>query len=86
SQFFEVGGADDVYLFIDGRLVIDMGGVMNEQEQIIEFDRLGLTDGETYQARFFYANRHTYSSEMSLRTNVEIIMPAITQIASAAFD
>ena len=86
SQFFEVGGADDVYLFIDGRLVIDLGGVMNEQEQIIEFDRLGLTDGETYQARFFYANRHTYSSDLSLRTNVEIIMPAITQIASAAFD
>ncbi|MCH7572995.1 MAG: fibro-slime domain-containing protein [Planctomycetes bacterium] len=86
SQFFEVGGADDVYLFIDGRLVIDLGGVMNEQQQIIEFDRLGLTDGVTYQARFFYANRHTYSAELNFRTNVEIIMPAITQITSAAYD
>lgn len=86
SQFFEVSGADDVYLFIDGRLVIDLGGVLNGQQQTIEFDRLGLTDGNTYQARFFYANRHTTGAELNLRTNVEMIMPTITPIASAAFD
>ena len=86
SQFFEVSGADDVYLFIDGRLVIDLGGVLNGQQQIIEFDRLGLSDGNTYQARFFYANRHTTGAEMNLRTNVEIIMPTITPVVSAAFD
>lgn len=86
SQFFEISGTDDVYLFIDGRLVIDLGGVLNGQMQILDFDRLGLTDDETYQARFFYANRHSTDSELNLRTNVEMIMPTITQIASAAFD
>lgn len=86
SQFFEVSGADDMYLFIDGQLVIDLGGLLHGQSQKIEFDRLGLINGNTYQLRFFYANRHTYSSEMNLRTNVEIDMPTITQVASGSYD
>lgn len=86
SQFFEVSGADDVYLFINGSLVIDLGGVLNAQQQTVDFDRLGLTDGNTYQARFFYANRHSTGADLNLRTNVEMIMPTITPIASAAYD
>ena len=42
-------------MFIDGRLVIDVGGVHGAIEQSIELDRLDLED-EVYQLSFFMAD------------------------------
>lgn len=86
GQFIEMASADDSYLFLDGGLVIDLGGVLHGQRQIIGLDRLGLVDGNTYQVKFFYANRHAPNAELTVRTNVEIVAPMMTQAITAAFD
>ena len=86
NQFFDLGGSDEVYLFINDQLVIDIGGVMNGQRQVVELDRLGLEDGEWYQVKFFYANRNLFMGDINISTNVHIDVPAMVQVASAAFD
>jgi len=75
-----------VYLFIDDQLVIDIGGIMNGQQQVVELDRLGLVDGEWYQVKFFYTNRNLFMGDINISTNVDIDVPAMVQVASAAFD
>lgn len=86
NQFFEFSGSDEVYVYINGQLVIDIGGIMNGQRQVVELDRLGLVVGNSYQAIFFYANRNSMMGDMSINTNVEIDVPAMILTASAAFD
>ena len=39
-------------------------------EQHVDMDRLGLTDGETYLVRFFFANRQSSYSQFRMRTNI----------------
>ncbi|MCZ6835353.1 MAG: fibro-slime domain-containing protein, partial [Planctomycetota bacterium] len=84
--FFEMASADDAYLFIDGQLVIDLGGLMHSQRQVIDLDRLNLTDGGLYQVKIYYANRHSPNAELEIRTNVQMLVTNIPRALSGAFD
>jgi fibro-slime domain-containing protein len=85
DRFFEFQGADDAWMFVDGQLAMDLGGVMPGTAQRVDFDRLGLTDGATYTLYFFYAQRNTSVSMFRMRTNLDLIAPTtpITITASA---
>ncbi len=70
NQFIELQGGDGMWLYLDDRLVIDLGGVGPAEPQHIELDRLSLVDGREYVARMFFAQRRTTGSTFGLSTNV----------------
>jgi fibro-slime domain-containing protein len=68
---FDFIGDDDVWAFINGQLVVDLGGVHSATEGSVTVDSteastLGLTDGGMYSIDLFQAERHTCGSTYKL--------------------
>ena len=87
NQFVKFKGDDDAWLFINGKLVMDHGGIVGSREYYVDMDRLGLTNGETYDFRFFHAERKQPMSQFHLWTNIALEQsdPNVVSV-SAAYD
>jgi fibro-slime domain-containing protein len=86
-----VPGGDGMWLFVDGFLAIDLGGMDAPERQYIQIDRLredlGLVNGESYRVHLFYAQRvSTNPPAFSLRTNIPLSTHNTLPAISAAFD
>ena len=78
GQYLAFEGDDDFWLFVDDNLALDIGGVRPGTEQVVDMDRLGLTDGSTYFATLFYAQRLAGQATFSLRTNIDLMTDTFT--------
>jgi fibro-slime domain-containing protein len=67
---FTFKGDDDVFVFINGKKVIDIGGIHAQREQSVNLDKLGLTPGNDYELKLFFAERNVTQSNFRLDTNL----------------
>jgi fibro-slime domain-containing protein len=72
GERFTFHGDDDIWVFINGLLVLDLGGAHTPLEETINLDNLGLAPGQHASFDVFYAERHTSQSNLRIETTLEL--------------
>lgn len=75
GETFSFTGDDDVWVYINGTLAVDLGGVHPAVHGSVDLDAnaatLGITPGNVYNMRLFFAERHTTQSNFRIDTTIE---------------
>jgi fibro-slime domain-containing protein len=79
GEMFTFRGDDDLFVFVNGILALDLGGVHPPMEDTIDFDaqatNLGITPGNVYAIDLFFAERHTSQSNFRIETTIACFEP-----------
>ncbi len=79
GQVFSFFGDDDLWIFVNGRLALDLGGMHAQARGTIDFDAqasdLGIQPGRVYRMDIFHAERHTTASNFQIETTIGCFTP-----------
>jgi|SRR6478609_2069484 len=74
GQVFTFSGDDDLWIFVNNKLALDLGGLHSPLTATLDFDAqaaaLGISPGNTYNMDIFHAERHTSASNFRIETNI----------------
>jgi fibro-slime domain-containing protein len=73
GETFSFSGDDDVWVFINKKLVIDLGGRHAQMDGSVNVDELGLEKGKEYELAIFHAERHTTESNFQIQSTMEFV-------------
>lgn len=83
GQKFTFRGDDDLWIYVNGKLALDLGGMHMPIAATIDFDaqaaELGIRPGGTYQMDIFHAERHTDQSNFRIETNIRCFEPVVVK-------
>jgi fibro-slime domain-containing protein len=75
GEVFTFTGDDDLFAFINKKLVINLGGIHSAETKSVNLDDLGLQKGQMYALDIFGAERHTSESHFRVDTTIGCLMP-----------
>src|SRR5690606_10876106 len=75
GEVFQFTGDDDVFVFINHQLVIDLVVLHRTLSQNVHLDgiapKIGLELGQVYPLHIFFAERKTFESNFNIETSIE---------------
>lgn len=82
DQTFVFGGNDDMWVYLNGELIADIGGMHSLTSVTVDMKSLGLTDGEMYDLKIFYAERDGGTSRVRIESPVVLFPGELPGVVS----
>jgi fibro-slime domain-containing protein len=83
GQRFTFRGDDDLWIFVNDKLALDLGSLHGPEQGTIDFDAqaaaLAITPGQTYAMDIFHAERHTDGSNFRVTTNISCFTDVVVR-------
>jgi len=83
GQRFTFRGDDDLWIFVNGKMALDLGGMHLPFTGTLDFDAqaedLGIAPGYIYNMDIFHAERRTVGSNFRIETNISCFIPVVIE-------